>query len=201
MVRRFVFLFVLPAACGVTPDEASCAAICQKAAPPASESAVKLSAFEEQLLAPVIEDVRKGVRPFDDKSVGICPKAENSRQCDQMLGVSPGELPAGEYILYGNFQVPDVGERGTWTVRLETDCKTTRGAGDSGTSSAWSKDYEVVYVGKDRGYVLAPMRRITSPNPTGAQSCTYKLLLKQPAGDQVIEGAWSVPDGSTVAPP
>lgn len=195
-------------------DEAACAEFCaeQRPAPsiggdpaavtPAATPAATtgLTAFEQEILGDALEDLRAGVRPLDDKSLGICPLGANKRECPEMLGASPGELPPGEYILYGAFQVPRSGERGDWSVKVEIDCTTTRASesGSSETTSNWSKEYEVAYAGQDkegnaRPYVLSPMRRIKSPNAAGAQSCTWKTISPHGDGDKVFEGSWSVP--------
>lgn len=210
-MHRVVSACVLLIACtGAQPvDEAACASICDAREAASAEgdgggdegATMKLTAFEQQILASSVEDIRQGVRPFDDNSLGICPKGENVRRCDEMLGKSPGELPEGEYILYGSFRVPNVGERGTWKVNLKVACEVTRTLPD-GTVKTIERDpyerpYEVVYAGTERGYTLSPLRRITSPGRNGAESCTWTLTAPHPDGDKVYEGAWSVPE----APP
>lgn len=191
---------------GATVDEASCASICDardgggEAAEASGESGaapMKLSGFEQEILAATVEDLRQGVRPFDENSLGICPKGENVRRCDEMLGSNPGELAEGEYILYGSFRVPNVGERGTWKVNLKVECEVTRtlpdGSQKVSTRDPYERPYEVVFAGTERGYTLSPLRRISSPGKNGAESCTYTITAPHPDGDKVFEGAWSVP--------
>jgi len=203
MLRVASALAFLVACNGAQVDEASCAKICadQQASASTPESGgsadLVLSAFEEELLATTVQDIRKGVRPFDENSLGICPKGENSRRCDEMLGMNPGELPEGEYILYGSFKVPNVGERGTWKVKNVVECEVTRtlpdGTTRTDTRDPWEREYEVTYAGEERGYTLSPLRRISSPGKNGAETCTFKIIATHPDGPKVYEGGWSVP--------
>lgn len=192
---------------GAEVTEAACAPICAAAtakdnAPATDGSAapdgVELSEFEEQMLGKLVADIRTGVAPIDDQSLGICPKGENKRKCETSLGANPGELGEGEYILYSSWKVPNVGDKGTWTVKVDIECTTTR-VGDDGSESTdtrnWTKSYDVSYAGRDRGYTLSPLRVIKSPNPTGAQVCAYTITAPHPDGDKVYEGGWSIPQG------
>ncbi len=213
MVRLLPLVLVLAACPAPTVDEAACAEICAQAGgeggqatpqargaaptPAAAETrALTLSTYEAELLGDMVQDVRAGVRPFDDQSIGICPKPDKSRGCDEMLGMNPGELPEGEYVLHSSFKVPQAGERGTWTVKVDVDCEVTQTGDDGSTStktSTWSKEFDVVYAGVERGYTLSPLRRITSPHPLGPQACTFTITAPHPDGDKVYEGAWSLP--------
>ena len=185
-------------------NESVCAPICdpqvekavQAEKPDEGVKALELTAFEHELLGPILEDVRKGVRAFDDQSVGICPRGENARNCEEMLGTDPGELPEGEYMLYGSFTAPQIGERGTWKVKVETECTTVRVGSDgseSSNTSNWEREFDILYTGTERGYTLSPIRRIMSPNKGGAQSCTFNIHSLHPDHPQSISGAWKVP--------
>lgn len=204
----FVAALILTACPAPQVDAASCAPLCEELASGAGSddtetkadstgaSSVQLSSFENELVGSIIQDVRQGVRPFDDQSLGICPRGENARQCDEMLGMDPGELPEGEYMLYGSFRAPSVGERGTWKVKVETTCTTTRIGADgseSSTTAEWVREFDILYTGPDRGYTLSPIRRITSPNSGGAQTCTFMVHTLHPDNTQTHSGAWKVP--------
>ncbi len=186
-------------ACGTEPappTAASCAPICAAeragaATPTAPEPApapegAALTDYEQQLLQPLLDDLRAGVRPLDEQSVGIC---RGQNKCEDFLGTSPGELAPGDYILQAVLAVPAVGEG--WKITLDTECTITRG--DSTTNRTSSKDYELKYPGKGRGYRLVPLRRIKSPSPGGAQECTWRITAPHPDGDKVYEGGWKVP--------
>ena len=174
------------AACG----EAECAEICAQAAAPASkEEAITLSAFEAEILGPALEDLRAGIRPFDEQGLGVCRKGKG-RDCGEFMGTDPGELPPGEYMLFAALAVPDVGEKGTWTVDLVVECE-TEGAGGS-TPSDRATSYDVRYGGKARPYRLAPLFSITSPGDH-PKACTWVMTFKGPSGEATHEGAWSVP--------
>ncbi|MFK7928338.1 MAG: hypothetical protein AB8H79_09115, partial [Myxococcota bacterium] len=145
MNRAYFWIPLALAACvpAAQIDEQSCAAFCKgpDAGSASTESAadgasgMALTAFEQNMLSGLVEDVRAGVRPFDEQSLGICPKGENPRKCDEMLGATPGELPEGEYILYGSFRVPNAGDRGSWKVKLTVECAVSRPLEDGSTKT------------------------------------------------------------------
>ncbi len=194
--RNLIVSLLFAASCGSAPDAASCAAICDAAVATATEGTVRFTAFEQQVVGALLDDVRKGVRPVDERSLGVCRKGENVRTCDDWIGPVAEDLPEGEYVLFGSFLVPDIGERGTWKVRLETACTTTRVGPDGKeleTSATYEKEYDVVHTAAGKGYTLSPLRRITSPNPTGRQACTWKIVSLHPDHPQTFEGRWSVP--------
>ena len=171
-----------------TCGPAECAGVCPPAAP---ADAVTLDASEKALFMPLIEDVRQGIRPWNDQAIGICKGS--GRDCTEFLGASPaGELPEGEYMVRAELRVPKTGEKGTWKVKFDTQCKITK-IGENGSTSEQSnqssREYEVQYVGEERGSRLSPLFTIKSPSPYGAQACTYTLS----AGTQSWTGAWSVP--------
>lgn len=200
-MRSFVLFLV---ACGggqaIPPTAESCAAICAADAktepapapapdPAPSAGGSEMSDYEMKLLGPVLEDIRGGVRPYDDQGIGIC---KGKDKCDKFIGTDVGELAKGDYILQAVLAVPKQGEG--WKMTLATECTTTKG--DSTTNKSNTKDYDVKYAGEGRGYNLVPLRRIESPGKYGAQECTYTITAPHPDGDKVYEGKWSVPDGS-----
>jgi hypothetical protein len=177
-----------------TLDAATCAPFCPP--PPADPDAVTLSALEKELIGPLLDAVREGVRPFDERSLGVCVKGENVRKCDDWVGTDALDLPEGEYILFGSFVAPPVGPRDTWKIKLETDCTLTRVAADgaaSETSSKFEREWAVQRTEAGSGYTVSPMRRIVSPNPQGAQLCTWRVTALHPENPRVYEGRWSVP--------
>ncbi|MCA9549099.1 MAG: hypothetical protein KC933_03625 [Myxococcales bacterium] len=197
-----------PAKCG----EVECKAICEKAAPPATAkpatpsapaapATAGLSTFEHSVLDPLLDDVRQGIRPWSDESVGIC-KGEG-KECEEWVGTDVGELPEGRYMLRAELRVPKYGEQGTWKVRLDTNCETTKvtKTGESKNSQNNSKEYDVRYIGEERGYRLSPLFTIESPSKGGTRTCTWKLTMLHPDGDKSIEGKWTTPDADSVAPP
>ncbi|MCB9673685.1 MAG: hypothetical protein H6737_01135 [Alphaproteobacteria bacterium] len=192
-----------PAECG--PSE--CADICAKSEAPAptpmpaatpspapSGGLGSLTSYEGQLLGPLLEDVRAGVRPWGPEGIGIC-KAQG-RECAEYLGTSASSpLGEGEYMLRAELAVPKTGEKGTWKVKFDLDCtlKKKTDNGESTTTSTQSKEYDVIYAGEDRGYRLQPLWTIKSPNKYGEQDCKYKITGPHPDGDKVYEGSWLVP--------
>lgn len=188
-----------PAKCGA----AECKEICGERGPAAATPpptgqgapAAGLTAFEQQIVQPMLEDVRQGVRAFGEQTVGICKG--QGKECEEWLGTEVADLPPGKYMLRAELRVPKAGD--AWKVRLDTSCETTKKtkSGETKNTQSNSKEYEVKYLGEERGYRLSPLFTIDSPSTSGARSCTWKLVLAHPDGDKTIEGKWSVPDAST----
>lgn len=190
-----------PAECGT----AECADICAASAaktdpapaptpgPASSGGALALTAFESSLVGPRLDDLRAGVRPRTPEGIGICKGQE--RDCTEFLGTSADLLPEGKYMLRADLAVPDIGEKGTWKVKFDLECTTTKQTANGSTSSTstQNREYEVVYTGPDRGYNLAPLWKIDSPNKFGEQDCKYKITGPHPDGDKVYTGSWRVP--------
>jgi len=177
-----------------TSEEATEPTEDREAAEPApAATPAGLTTFESDLISPILEDIRGGVRPFDDQGIGIC---KGKRDCDQYLGTDVGELPPGDYILKAELRVPKTGAAHQWKVEVATSCETTRktGNGTSSSTSNQSREYDVRYAGEDRGYRLMPLRTIQSPSPGGARKCTYTITAPDPDGDKVYKGSWSTPD-------
>jgi hypothetical protein len=158
-----------------------------------SQAGPALTEFERTLVSPMLDDIRAGVRPFADGTVGICEG--QGKTCDAFLGTDPGSLDAGKYMLRGEFRAPKLGEKGTWKVQLETKCVTTKktASGESSTTDNRTREYDVVYAGEERGYRLSPMVKIDSPSQNGAVACTYVLTSLHPDAPTTIEGGWQVP--------
>lgn len=183
-----------PCRCGM--DE--CAEVCAAAREPAAATpspaaptpaAPVGSSFEEGLLGPAREDVRAGVRPWDDAAVGVCV---GKRECKEFLGADAGELGPGDHLVKAELRVPTVGEKGTWKVRFETECRVGR-AGAEPTVATYAREYDVWYVGPDKGFRLLPLRAIESPSKDGPQDCTWTLTALHPQGDATWRGSWRVP--------
>jgi hypothetical protein len=160
---------------------------------PTASPASGLTSFEQSLVGPLLSDVRTGVQPWDEQSIGICKG--QSRECQEYLGSSAEELPPGEYMMRAELKVPQVGSKGAWRVKLETECTTTRRTerGESVTTSTSSKEYEVQYAGTERGSRLSPLVTIRSPEPSGAKHCSYTLTSLHPDTPLTWTGSWSVP--------
>lgn len=162
-------------------------------------SDILLTAYEAEVLGALLDDVKKGVRPYGENSIGLCLKSadpDKSHECGAPPVQNPGELAPGEYFLFGEWSVPDVGPRGTWTLKLETECITKRlnEAGEETSSRrTTNKEFQPVYTGPKRGYPTR-MRRVTSPSSHGRVECTYKITNAHGDGDKVYEGAWIVPE-------
>lgn len=185
----------LTACGGGSVDEAACADICAKGkagGAPSSAGSGSLSSYEAGLLNPLLEDIRGGVRPFNDEGIGIC---EGEKECARYLGREAADLAPGKYFLKGEFRVPNIGEAGTWKIRFDTDCTVVRktASGESTTNRNSSREYDVRYAGTDRGYRIMPLRAIESPSKGGAESCKWKITAPHPDGDKVYEGSWSTP--------
>lgn len=194
---RVLSLALLLAGCGGGEcDEAACAGVCA-----AKAASGQLTAFEQGLVGPLLEDVRQGVRPLGPESLGVCKG--KGRECEQFLGADVGELPPGEYMLFGELRAPNAGEVDTWKARLEIDCEVTRTtpAGTTTTPQQTRREYTVRYSGPDRGYKISPMYPIDSPSRGGARACTWRVIGAHPDGDKVYQGSWSTPAADPAATP
>ena len=177
--------------------EAECAAVCDSPAeepPPSNE----MSEFEASVIGPAVEDIRAGIRAWNEQSVGVCARTSNkSKECAEFLGLEAGTLPEGSYMLQALLRVPDAGPQGTWSVTINVDCTTTRVA-DNNTSTYtnnYNKSYTVKYINEERGYRLAPLYSIESPNTAGKKDCTYTLSYAHPDSPSTVTGSWSIPQG------
>ncbi|MGC6492687.1 MAG: hypothetical protein ACON5B_07580 [Myxococcota bacterium] len=152
-----------------------------------------LSEREAVLLKDILEDLRAGVRPWSESSVGVC--RGTGRACEEFLGVDAGVLPPGEYMLRAEVAVPQLGPRGTWSVDLTTRCETTREVAGTTTSmkNERQQSYDVTWAGPSHGYRLSPMLKITSPSPAGTQACTWTMHLGGLEEGNTLAGSWTVP--------
>ena len=162
-------------------------------------SSEQLSVEEEALLRPYLDDLRAGIRPFKEGSVGICRSDDEKRkECTEFIGLEGGELPEGSYMLQARLRVPKLQTEKGWNVSLTTKC----------TISAWkkngevrvkeakprTKNYKVRYTNEERGYRLVPMAIIDSPDKHGVgRECQWQLVYHNIDGDAVVEGSWKVP--------
>lgn len=190
-------LVALAAGCGGAVTAEQCAEFVEAGkaevrAELAAQGGTTVVGFEEELLLPLVEDIRAGVRPWDEQGFGIC---RGKRTCDEFLGTDVGELPPGEYIMKAEMRVPNVGEPGTWKIRYDTQCVTTRvtPTGETTSTSDSSREYDVRFAGSERGYRLMPLRTIESPSNGGRRECTWTITAPHPDGDKVYTGSWSVP--------
>ncbi|WNG37131.1 hypothetical protein F0U60_28090 [Archangium minus] len=154
-----------------------------------------LSAFEQGLVGPLLTDVREGVQPWSEQSIGICKG--QGRDCEEFIGTNAEDLPPGEYMMRAELKVPRVGDKGTWRVKFEAQCTTTRktASGETTTTSTTSKEYDVQYAGTERGSRLSPLFTIRSPDPSGEKHCNYKVTSLHPDKPSEWTGSWSVPQG------
>ena len=92
------------------------------------EPGVALEPWEEELLGPVLDELRAGIVLHGDEPFGVCRGASG---CDEFLGQDVGDLPEGDFLLRAELKAPAVGEG--WTVDFRVDCTTTTGATRSST--------------------------------------------------------------------
>lgn len=211
MERMWFMVALLGVGCGGGAAEcgpAECADICAKeakapeapeaepakAAPAPAPVDDGLTGFEKQLLASSIEDVKQGVRPFNDEGFGICKGS--GRDCEGFVGADAGDLPPGDYMIQAQLAVPQIGDEDTWKVHFRSKCESIRVGSDgqeTRTPREHDKEYVVRYAGPDKPYRLAPLRRVTSPAKGARQECTYSLTMVRPDREEVLTGSYSVP--------
>ncbi len=195
-----VALAALLTSCSGGGAAAECTkADCQKFCPEGGVAAVTpsdegsdLSDFEQTVVAPLLEDVRAGIRAWDDQSIGVCVGNKN---CDEFLGTEAGELSEGKHMIQAVLRVPKIDPADGWTVEFATECTITSTNGNSTTTSnkSYSKSYTVRYAGENKGYRLAPLYTIDSPGRSGASECAWSITLNHPDSPEKIEGSWKTP--------
>ena len=137
-----------------------------------------LEAWEVDLLQPPLKEIRQGVQPFGEDSLGVCAGVT---ECDTFLGLSPGDLPSGDHMIRGELAVPSVGEG--WAARFHLECQVVTTTGRE-TTVDHENTYPLVHTGPKRGYMLQPLWRIQSPHPQGSRDCTYTLFSIRPDGTE-----------------
>ena len=189
---RFLLVFLTGcsgAVPGLNPDCPQCPTCPDAASPTASGGS--LTAAEQALLQDSITDLRQGIRPFDDQSVGVC--LGTGKECVEYKGTTATDLPPGEYMFFARLTAPKITPEDKWTVGFSKACETTKKNknGETTSTNNFSKDYRINYGPK--GYRLSPLATITSPGKRGAQSCTWTLTFHNPNGSEEMTGSWSVP--------
>ena len=150
-----------------------------------------LSEAEKELLKDSLSQIRAGIKPFDDKSVGICKGS--GKNCEEFLGTTAENLSEGEYMLQARLLAPKIKPEGGWKVEFHRDCTTTKKTknGESTNNNNYSKEYKISR--NDKGYLLAPLATIRSPNKYGKKECKWKLIFHNTNGTKEIKGSWSIP--------
>ena len=166
-------------------------------------SGYQLTNEEQILLKDHIEDIRKGIRPFDDlpdQSLGICKAGPKHQKfgyitCEEFIGKDARDLPEGNYILYSHFSVPEIEPNNQgWQIEFKRECKTTKTSknGQSVTTDTYSKSYNLKNYG-GKGNHVSPLSTITSPGEYGAKECDWTITLFNTNEKKEISGFWSVP--------
>jgi len=159
-------------------------------------SDASLSAAEQELLSNSIEDLRAGIRGFDQQSIGVC--RGSGKNCETFLGKEALDLPEGTYILYAKLTAPKIKKGKGWKVDYKKECTITKKTknGESVTNNTYSKEYDGIVFSK-KGFRLAPLATIKSPGKYGQQECQWKLTFHNVNGTEEISGKWSVPAAKT----
>ncbi|MAA79937.1 MAG: hypothetical protein CL916_11840 [Deltaproteobacteria bacterium] len=182
-------------ACSDSEPQQSANAATQKECPKCPECSKSendtLSAAEKELLSDSLSQIRTGIKPFDDTSVGVCKGS--GKNCEEFLGTTAEDLPEGEYMLQARLLAPKIKPEGGLKVEFHRDCKTTKKTknGESTTNNNYSKEYKISR--NDKGYLLAPLATIRSPNKYGKKECEWKMIFHNTNGTEEIKGSWSVP--------
>jgi hypothetical protein len=162
-------------------------------APPAPKG-ISLSEKESELLKPYIEDIRQGVRLWNEQGIGICKG--QSKDCEEFLGSDAGELAEGSYMIRAELQAPKIAPSDKWRATFTVDCEITKQTknGETSTDKSYKKEYKITHSSReDHGYRLSPLYKISSPSPYGKQSCKFKMTAHNVDGDVDFTGSWQVP--------
>ena len=151
----------------------------------------RLSAVEKELLSTPLSQLRAGIQPFDDSSVGVCKGS--GKNCEEFIGTTALDLPEGEYMLQARLLAPKLKPENGWKVEFHRDCTTTKNTknGESTTTNNYSKEYKISR--NEKGYHLAPLATIRSPGKYGKKKCDWRLVFHNANGVEEIKGSWSVP--------
>ncbi len=153
------------------------------------------AAFEEALA-----DMRAGVRPWAEDSVGIC---EGSKGCQRFIGTSAEMLPPGNYVLWARLRAPKVGNEGDWKFTFRHICALL----DPRTGELHRNDeiivteYGVRYEGENKAAIISPMARIRSPDSEFHRSCAWSVEFMNPIGLDKIEGSYEIPSITDLSAP
>lgn len=140
--------------------------------------------LEQKAVDWVLQEVRRGVRPWSDEAIGIC---RGRKSCDKFLGPDAGKLSRGTYFVRAQLKVPP-SPKGLWEVHFRTDCTTA-----SGETKTFERDYPVSYAGLEGPTELTSLRTIESPSEDGAQECKYTLTTTDASGAKTkYTGRWEV---------
>lgn len=205
-MRRGVAALALLQACAGVPEpcelaDCDCDAGVEEptavtSVPPLSVDGYTPSAFEVDALSETVEDIRLGIRAWDDNSVGICL---GTHTCEGFLGPAPGVLPQGDYVLQAILNVPNAGTTDTWTLHSRTQCAVTTWEGEviETRIDLHERDFSVSYAGQNRGYPLRPLAVIRSPLTDASMDCTWTLESTHPGTPSSWSGGWQVPRAET----
>ena len=151
-----------------------------------------LTTTEAALLAPSLEELRKGIYGFDSSSIGICKGS--GKECEEFLGTTAQNLPEGEYFLHAKLMAPSLKPEGGWKVEFHRDCRTFKQtqSGETSSSNTYSKEYYIS--SSTKGYHLTPLAKISSPEKHGRKECDWKLIFHNANGQEEVSGSWSVPE-------
>ena len=191
---------ILFAGCGGSEPAPSAPAAKEEAPAPKVEEAppapkgIALTEKESELLKPYIEDIREGVRLWNEQGIGIC-KGQN-KDCEEFLGTDAGELPEGSYMIRAELQAPKIAPTDKWRTTFTVDCEITKKTknGETSTNKSYKKEYKITHSSReDHGYRLSPHYKISSPSPYGKQDCKFKMTAHNIDGDKDFTGSWQVP--------
>ncbi len=171
-----LLVLILLACSGQSPSDCPTCPTCPEAAP-AAAGGTQLAAWEAEILAPALDELRAGVTTWGDQPFGVC---EGKRECDNYVGAEPGLLPVGSFFIRSEVKVPSVGEG--WQATFAVDCVTHDKRGNESPQSH-EKTYSIKYTGKERAYRLQPLWKIQSPHPGGSRVCDFTLTPIRPDGE------------------
>lgn len=137
--------------------------------PPCDQGAETLDAWEAELLADQLEEIRGGIKLWGDEGFGIC---KGQQDCETFIGTDGTELGTGTHLIKAELDVPPLGD--DWKVEFHIECELVDSRGHI-SQQDHTKEYSVKYAGRSRGYLLQPLWKIQSPHPNGKRSCDFSL--------------------------
>ena len=168
--------------------------------PPRPTGPLVLSPAEMDAFGDSLQDLRAGVRPFDDKSVGICRcNGPCGKACDEYIGLVADKPPAGDYQVRAALHTPRLMPDSMLQIGFEHECTVTiEGKNGSRTSTdTYNRTFQIGKSNRKHGYRLTRTKTFKSPRTKGRRHCTWRYRLPGVGGEKTIEGSYTLEPRTT----
>jgi len=184
-----------------TPEPAPDAAPTAESPPTAGPAT--LTDAEANLLWPSLSELRQGVRPFSDQSVGICRcNGPCGKTCDEFIGLDVENPPPGRYQVRAALHTPRHMPDTMKTVDFAHTCTKLRKRkhGEQKTESSGSKPIRIRRGKKAHGFRISRSLEFVSPSKLDELKCDWSYTIHNLDGDKTIKGSYRVTNAAPAAP-